>query len=160
MEDTTALSDIEKVKTLLNKMKIMKGQVAHIATCDQNGQPNIAPIGSMRITNDGKVHVVYGYLNKTYSNLKMNPKATFSFFQISGMSGFLGFLREKEEGILGYRVYCDYVEAIDNEVKLGNETAHILMKFPWLMRKPFGKFAKKNFKKVLVFTINDIRPIK
>ncbi len=159
MENTTNLSDIEKVKTLLNKMRIMKGQVPHIATCDQNGQPNLAPIGSMRITNDGKVHAIYGYLNKTYSNLKENPKATFLIFQMPGLTRFFDLIREKEE-ILGYRVYCDYVETINNEAKLGKETAHTLMKLPWLMRKPFGKFAKKNFKKVWVFRINEIRPIK
>ncbi|MBU2511374.1 pyridoxamine 5'-phosphate oxidase family protein [bacterium] len=157
MENTATLSDIEKAKILLNKLRIIKGQVAHIATCDQNGQPNLAPVGSMRITNDGKVHVIYGYLKKTYSNLKTNPKATFSFFQIPS---FIGFFREKEEEILGYRIYCDFVEAINNEAGLEGETSQILKKFPWFLRKPFSKFAKKNFKKVLVFEIKNIRATK
>ncbi len=157
MENTTNPFEIEKVKSVLNRLKMMKGQVAHIATVDQSGCPNLAPVGSMRITKDGKIHVIHGYLKKTYSNLKQNPKAAFSFFQMPGLSGALDFLRDKEDEIQGYRVYCDFIEEINDKALLADETAHILNRFPWYLRKPFAKFAQEKFKQVLVFKINDIR---
>lgn len=157
MKSLEQIKDLGKARDLMKKMKLMKGQIAHIATCDSEGKPNLAPIGSMRITDDGKVHVIQGFLPKTFHNLKQNPKATFSLFRMPGLTGFFNFFRTNDDEVLGYRVYCDFIEALDDSDSVQNESAKVLKKFPRILRRPFSSFAKENFKRVLVFKINEVR---
>ncbi len=157
MGNNAQIPDLERVKDLMKKMKLIKGQLAHIATCDSEGRPNLAPVGSMRITENGNVHVIQGFLPKTFSNLKQNPKATFSVFKLPGVFGLFNLFLSNKDEALGYRVYCDFIEALDDQNTIEHETTEILKKFPWMFRKPFSSFAKETFKRVLVFKVKDIR---
>jgi len=67
----TKLTD--EMKTILKKMRFVS-----LATASKDGTPNVVPIGMLILQPDDEtIWVVDNYMNKTVSNLKSNPKASF-----------------------------------------------------------------------------------
>lgn len=148
-------TDLAAVRKAFDSIKILKGQIISFGTCDADGNPNIAPIGSMRIVDDKTVHVLQGELGRTMKNLRSNPKAVFS---VLGLPGLRSLLKDEDE-TLGYRVYCNYTGTEDSESALQEELSSILKRMPFLFRRSIAGMIRKRVKRVLRFEITDIRVV-
>lgn len=147
--------DIEAVKSAFDSVKLIKGQVISFGTSDQQGSPNIAPVGSMRIVDNKTVHVLQGELGRTVKNLKNNPKAVFS---VTSQPKLRDLLNDKD-GNLGYRVYCNFIGTEDSEGAIREESELLLNRIPFYLRRGFLKFIEANIKCLLKFEITDIRKV-
>ena len=152
-------ADIKSVMRTFNTIAVMKGQYTNIATSDEQGNPNVAPIGSMRMVDETTVHILQGFLPKTMSNLRKNPKAVFSVCLRPTLAGMLATFREKEEDILGYQVYCTLTGETRDELAITREARIIARRAPFIFRRSLNSFCKKNLKRLLTFTVDDIRAI-
>ena len=150
---------LESAKNAFNTIKVLKGQYANIATCDEAGNPNVAPIGSMRIVDDETVHVLQGFLPRTMQNLRRNPKATFSVNLRPRVMDFLSVLRNKEDESMGYQVTCELMATDASTEAVVEEYRHIARRTPWLLRGAFMRFCEKNLKQLLKFKITEVRSI-
>ena len=142
-----------------NTIRITKGQATSIATCDMDGNPNVAPIGSMRIVDQNTVHVLQGFLARTLSNLKSNPKATFSVCVPPSFRDIFTLFKKNEEGPLGYQVYCELTEMDESKEAVEREYRQLVNRAPRLLRGLFLKFCERNLKRLLRFKILEIREI-
>jgi predicted pyridoxine 5'-phosphate oxidase superfamily flavin-nucleotide-binding protein len=156
---TKQTKDIQAAKNAFNTIKVLKGQAVSIATCDDRGVPNVAPIGSMRIVDDQTVHVLQGFLHKTISNLKKNPKATFSVCLRPSILDSVSMFKEEGDEVLGYQVYCDYVSADGDKTAIIDEFHAIKKRVPFFFRGMFLKFCEKNLSRLLKFRIVSVRAI-
>jgi hypothetical protein len=147
----------DQVQRAFNSIRVMRGQVAHIATCDSMGSPNLAPIGSMRIVDPRTVHVLQGMLPRTSRNLDANPRAAFSVTTPLTFGRFAAMLRSRPDVPLGYRVYCELVDIDDSPAAVREEAGEILRRMPRLLRGAFSRFCAKNLKRLLKFKILEIR---
>ncbi len=150
---------IEGAKAAFNHIKITKGQYTNIATCDIEGNPNVAPIGSMRIVDDRTVHVLQGFLPKTMKNLRSNPKATFSVCLRPKVLDMLSLFNDKKEDRLGYQVYCELEGTDASKEAVAREYRLIADRAPRVLRRFFLKFCEKNLKQLLRFRITGVREI-
>jgi hypothetical protein len=148
----------EPAQKAFNTIRIMRGQLTSIATCDVEGNPNVAPIGSMRVVDSSTVHVLQGYLPRTIRNLKANPKAAFSVTLPLTFGTIFSMLRSPSDAPGGYRVYCELTSIDDDRVAVEEETKASLRRMPWVLRGAFARFCEKNLKQLLRFRILEIRP--
>jgi hypothetical protein len=140
-----------------NSIRILKGQTTAIATCDREGQPNVAPIGSMRVVNADTVHVLHGMLPRTMKNLEANPRATFSVTVPMTLWGIIGMIGSRRDAAGGYRLYCRF-EGVDTDPDaISQEVQAILRRVPLFLRRQFRKFCDANLRRVLKFKIIDLR---
>ena len=153
------IKDFDRVRQAFNNLKILKGQYTNIATSDSDGNPNVAPIGSMRIVDENTVHVLQGFLPKTLANLRKNPKATFSTCIIPSLLDRLTPFQEKEKDILGYQVYCTFKGESDNRADVLREVDALSSRVPFFAKGAFKKFCDKNLKRLLMFEVNNVRAI-
>jgi predicted pyridoxine 5'-phosphate oxidase superfamily flavin-nucleotide-binding protein len=157
---TTQQDIIKAAAKAFNTIKILKGQSVSIATSDNEGTPNVAPIGSMRFVDDSRVHVLQGFLARTGSNLKKNPKATFLVcLRPRLLENINLFRREPNEGVLGYQVTCEYQGSDDSSESVAKESRFLLKRIPWFLRSAFRKFCEKNLKRLLKFKVLEVRAI-
>ena len=151
---------IDAAQKAANSIRVMKGEYASIATCDAAGNPNVAPIGSMRIVDAQTVHVLQGFLPRTYSNLKENPRAVFAVrIRESMVKELVSFNKPPEKEVLGYRVYGRLERISDSTGDVQKEVDALIPRVPWLFRKPFRKFCDTNLKRLWVFSLDEVRPI-
>ena len=54
---------------------IEKSNIVFLATANKHKDPNVVPIGLARPLDDKTILLVANFMNKTYKNLKENPKA-------------------------------------------------------------------------------------
>lgn len=148
----------ERAARAFNTANIIKGQVVSIATCDTQGCPNVAPIGSMRVVDAHTVHVLQGFLPRTFKNLENNPTAAFCVtLRSSIFSEIWGMLRKGPDAPMGYRIYGRLVAVNDERIIVRRETQEIVRRMPWFMRRAFTGFCEKNLRRLLSFEILDIR---
>ena len=60
------------MKEAFGKMKVFP-----VATASKDGTPNVIPLGIAELVNDDTVWFVDNFMNKTLSNLRVNPKIAF-----------------------------------------------------------------------------------
>src|SRR5512145_1300058 len=148
----------QQAQAAFNSIKVLKGQVATIATCDSQGLPNVAPIGSMRIVDSNTVHVLQGLLPRTMKNLGSNPRAAFSVTLPTTWATALSMLRSGDDAPMGYRVYCELESIEDDVAAVKLEAQKILGRVPRWLRGSFARFCDKNLRRLLKFRITEIRP--
>lgn len=148
-------ANLKAATNAFNTIKVSRGQFTSIATSDAEGNPNVAPIGSMRVVDRETVHMLQGYLFRTLRNLRQNPKATFS---VCLRPKLLEMLRDGDKP-LGYQLGCELVGIDETDAAVRAETFHILRRVPFLLRRPFAKFCDKNLRRVLKFKILEVRAI-
>ncbi len=151
--------NFEMARSAFNGIRLRKWQLAYMATCDESGVPNIAPIGSMRIVDENTVHVLQGYLARTYSNLQKNPRAA---FVVSLKPKFVEMLRlfsDRSDRPMGFRLMCEYLSCDESKELITQECRQISSRISFWFRKMFLRFAAGNIKRLLVFRINEIRPV-
>jgi len=72
----TKLTD--EMKTILKKMRFIS-----LATASKDGTPNVVPIGMLiPQPDDETIWIVDNYMDKTISNLRSNPKASFFIWDL------------------------------------------------------------------------------
>lgn len=156
---TGETQQITAARKAFNGIKILKGQSISIATCDRDGVPNVAPIGSMRIVDEETVHVLQGFLPRTFGNLRQNPRAMFSVCVRSSLWESLRFFRDRSDSALGYQVYCEYTGADDSKTAVQNESHAISNRVPFFLRGLFLKFCRHHLSRLLKFKIKEVRVI-
>jgi hypothetical protein len=148
----------EQAKAAFNSIKIFKGQIATMATCDSLGHPNVAPIGSMHVVDSNTVHVLQGLLPRSMKNLKTNPRAAFSVNLPMTLGSVFAMLRSGDDAPSGYRIYCE-LERIEDDASVVKTAAQALAnRVPFFFRRPFARFCDKTLKRLLIFKILEIRP--
>jgi predicted pyridoxine 5'-phosphate oxidase superfamily flavin-nucleotide-binding protein len=92
-----------------------------LGTADLKGNPNVVPIGAVKILDDETILVSDQYFLKTLNNLKENPKVAMSFWETEKGEGYQikGEASIQTEG----RIYEETAEWIR---KLGEEMGHPL----------------------------------
>jgi uncharacterized protein len=78
-----------EMKEALGKMKVFP-----FATASKDGTPNVIPLGIVWLIDDDTIWVVDNFMNKSLSNLRLNPKVAFyvwgpeikGCFQIKGVA--------------------------------------------------------------------------
>ena len=151
-------TDFETVQNAFNGIRVTKGQYTSIATCDSEGTPNVAPIGSMRIVDEKTVHVLQGYLPRTFANLRQNPKATFSVCLKPKLLDLIDVIKETDAP-MGYQVTCEFVGVDETEDAVTTECLQIVRRVPLLFRRPFIKFSRNKLKRLLKFNILEVRAV-
>lgn len=144
---------------VFNTAKVLRGQHVSIATCDLDGWPNVAPIGSMRVVDDNTVHVLQGFLAQSYKNLERNPKAAFSITLRPKLSDFLSLFRPKEHAPMGYQIYGELTHIDDAKDAVEREYRAIATRIPFFLRPAFLRFCRKNLRRLLAFRITGVREI-
>ncbi len=145
----------ERAAHAFNSVAVAKGQVVSIATCDVEGRPNVAPIGSMRVVDSSTVHVLEGFLSRT---LNQNPHAAFSVtVRFSVFSSISDVVRPNQKEVLGYRLYGKLAQIDESRALIDTETREIVKRAPWLFRKAFAGFCEKNLRPLLTFDVLVLR---
>ena len=157
--NTMKAEHFEKLKTMFNGIRPLRGELVGFATHDPDGYPNIAPVGSMRVVDEHTIHVLQGMLPRTMANLRKNPGAVFCVWKRPTLGGILKSVAGKEDGCAGYRVYAQFIEEVDDPDAIEREFCHILPRIPWVARRPMKQFFRKNLRKLLRFSIEEIREI-
>ena len=153
-------TDFNKVKRAFNNIRVMKGEYVALGTCDSLGNPNVAPIGSMRIVDDVTVHVLQGFLPRTFQNLKENPKAVFSVrTPDSIIKELFSFNKSPEDEAMGFRVHASFKGTNDSPLIIAREIDAIAHRVPRLMRRPFRRFCDAQLRRLLIFSMDEIRII-
>ena len=69
--------------TMNQRMKEIfeKQQIIVLATASKNGIPNVVPIGSKKIIDDGTILISDQYFDKTLENMKNNPQAAITIWE-------------------------------------------------------------------------------
>lgn len=148
----------QQARNAFNSVRISKGQIATIATCDANGVPNLAPIGSMRVVDEHTVHVLQGSLPRTLRNLQMNPKAAFSVtLPLTTWGGLRSLFRSDTQEPLGYRIYCELMSIEEEPSLVQMEAREIAGRVPRLLRGGFLRFCNSNLKRLWRFRILEVR---
>jgi uncharacterized protein len=65
----------KQVKSLFNRQPLVS-----VATCDDNGMPNVVPIYWKKILTDSRILLIDNYMGTTRLNLLKNPKICLSFW--------------------------------------------------------------------------------
>ncbi len=65
-----------EMKEAFEKMK-EKMKILPVATASKDGTPNVIPLGMSWLVGDDTVWFVDNFMNKTLSNLRVNPKIAF-----------------------------------------------------------------------------------
>ena len=89
-----------EMKEAIGKMKVFS-----IATASKDGTPNVVPLAMVRLVDDETIWITDNYMNKSMSNLRVNPKvATYVWgpeikgcFQIKGVTSIKTSGKEYEE---------------------------------------------------------------
>ncbi len=144
---------------VFNHAKLLKGQVTSIATCDAQGNPNVAPIGSMRIVDGDTVHVLQGFLHQTFKNLEANPKAAFSICLRPKLFDFRSLFKQEEQGPMGYQVYAELLKVDASQTAVEQEYRQLIRLVPFFLRGLVLKFCRKSLKRLLTFRITGVRAI-
>lgn len=88
------------MKEAFSKMKIFP-----VATASKEGTPNVIPLGMVELVNDETIWITDNFMNKTISNLRVNPKISLYIwgpeikgcFQIKGVTSIKNSGPEYEE---------------------------------------------------------------
>jgi predicted pyridoxine 5'-phosphate oxidase superfamily flavin-nucleotide-binding protein len=89
-----------EMKEAFAKMKVFS-----VATASVDGTPNVIPIGIVELVSDDTIWLVDNFMNKTLSNLRINPKIALyvwgpeikGCFQIKGVAAIKASGREYDE---------------------------------------------------------------
>lgn len=69
--------------------KLLKTAIWDLATCAENGEPNVVPVGFKDVTEDGKLVVGDVFLETTLHNIQANGgKAAISVYNTQTMEGY------------------------------------------------------------------------
>ena len=84
-----------EMKEAFGKMKVFP-----VATATKDGTPNVIPLGIAELVSDDTVWFVDNFMNKTLSNLRVNPKIAFFIWgpDIKGCYQFKGVAALKTSG--------------------------------------------------------------
>jgi predicted pyridoxine 5'-phosphate oxidase superfamily flavin-nucleotide-binding protein len=143
----------------VNTARIFKGQYINIATCDPQGAPNVAPIGSMRVVDENTAHVLQGFLFQSYKNLERNPKAAFSVCLRPKLGDFFKLFKRSRENAMGYQIYGELIRVDDSQAAVEQEYRQLASRVPFFLRRLFLRFCRTNLKRLLTFQITGVRAI-
>ena len=143
----------------INSAKILKGQYISIATCDAQGIPNVAPIGSMRMVDEHTAHVLQGFLFQSFKNLESNPKAAFSVCVRPKLGDFFKLFKRSRQNAMGYQVYGELIQVDESPTAVEQEYRQLASRVPFYLRGLFLKFCRTNLKRLLTFQITGVREI-
>lgn len=127
-----------------------------MATCDKECCTNIAPVGTAVLLDENTLFVIKGPMQKTYYNLKQNPKAVFMVLNNDPVSWLRFFFTGKFKSPYGFRIYASFKEErnVDNDCR-----KLVFDRFGVFGKLKGAKKINKTLEKVLIFKIEDIRKI-
>lgn len=132
-----------------------RGQYVSLATVDAAGSPDVAPVGTAFIRNDGSLTLLQGPLDRSYINLGQTGHAVFMVTD-SNLLRWLRFFFTKEYGRShGWRFHCRLREEFDLSEPYLSECLDA--KFRGARETPGGRAIVSTLKRVLLFDVVDVR---
>ena len=100
MGETTMVKLNPEMKEAFSKMKVFP-----VATASKDGMPNVVPLAMVELHSDDTIWITDNFMNKTLSNLRVNPKIAIyvwgpeikGCFQIKGVTAIKNSGPEYEE---------------------------------------------------------------
>lgn len=71
-----------------NVVKILKAYMWDLATCSDDGNPNVVPVAFKNVTEDGKLVVGDVFMETTMNNVKANGKVAISAYDAKTYEGY------------------------------------------------------------------------
>lgn len=71
-----------------NVLKILKAYMWDVATCSDDGNPNVVPVAFKNVTEDGKLVVGDVFMETTMNNVKANGKVAISAYDAKTYEGY------------------------------------------------------------------------
>lgn len=71
-----------------NVVKILKAYMWDVATCSDDGNPNVVPVVFKNVTEDGKLVVGDVFMETTMNNVKANGKVAISAYDAKTYEGY------------------------------------------------------------------------
>lgn len=71
-----------------NVVKILKAYMWDVATCSDDGNPNVVPVAFKNVTEDGKLVVGDVFMETTMNNVKANGKVAISAYDAKTYEGY------------------------------------------------------------------------
>lgn len=71
-----------------NVVKILKAYMWDVATCSDDGNPNVVPVAFKNVTEDGKLVVGDVFMETTMNNVKDNGKVAISAYDAKTYEGY------------------------------------------------------------------------
>lgn len=126
-----------------------------LGTLSNDGEMDMAPVGSVSITGDGSITLLKGPLNRSYKNLQANSDAVIMVVSNSlskWLKYFFGVLKESP----GYRIKVKLKE----EREISSDNLKPFMKRFGIFSKSKGwQKIEKSLQRLLVFEIQGIREV-
>lgn len=139
--------ELTKVKEIFHA----RSSAVSLATSDQRGTVNTAPVGSAIIADGRTVELLRGPLIQTYKNLKENPDAVFMAVNNSVLN-WLRFLFTGDFGAsYGYRVHTRLRE--EKEITEEDKLKVLKKRFGFLVGLKGGRKICRTVNKILIFDI-------
>ncbi len=128
-----------------------------LATCDREGQVDVAPVGSAYVPSRGTIACLRGPLARTRSNLAENPDAVFFVSNVSRTRMLKLFLTGSFGAPYGYRIHARFRE--ERPLDEAEKTRLFKSRFGCLAR---GKGARRIgglLHQVLLFDVREVREV-
>lgn len=134
-----------------------RGVYVSLATVDEQGQPDVAPVGTAVVRDDGTLFLLQGPLGRTYQNLGSNPNAVLMVTDHSLLRWIRFFFTGHYGCSHGWRLYCRFRE----ELPLGEPyiSESLIAKFGGARDTKGGRAIVSTLQRVLLFDVNDVREI-
>jgi hypothetical protein len=133
------------------------GAYVSLATVGSDGAPNVAPVGTAVLREDGTLFLLQGPLGRSYANLRANPAAVLMITD----SSLLRWLRFFFTGVYGrahgWRVHCRLREELPLQEPYLSEA--LTTKFGGAKDTKGGRAIAATLHRVLVFDVEDVREV-
>ena len=126
--------------------------IKSLATVDAIGNPNICLCGSALMIDEKTIQVLYGYIHKSFENLKQNRAAVFLASSVITTSFWKHYDETGEKLFIpGYRYDCTFKEELFDKNLISKGQKRLL--------PIIGTRAVDGFKSLLVFNVIGVREI-
>lgn len=134
-----------------------RGAYVSLATAGADGRPDVAPVGTAVLREDGSLFLLRGPLSRSYTNLRDNPHAVLMITDNSLLRWLRFFFTLEYGRAHGWRVHARLREDVPLAEPYLSEALDI--KFGGAKDTKGGKAIAGTLKRVLVFDVEDVREV-
>jgi hypothetical protein len=133
------------------------GAYVSLATAGADGRPDVAPVGTGVLREDGSVFLLQGPLDRSYANLRANPAAVLMIVDNSLMRWIRFFFTGVYGRPHGWRIHCRLREDLPLQEPYLSEA--LTTKFGGAKDTKGGRAIAATLHRVLVFDVEEVREV-
>lgn len=134
-----------------------RGQYVGLATVSMNGEPDLAPVGTAFIRDDGTVVLLQGPLARSYRNLRQDGRAVFMVTDSRLLAWLRFFFTGRYGRSHGWRLHCRLREELDLVEPYVTECLDA--KFGGARNTYGGRQIVASLRRALLFDVVDVREV-